>query len=87
MEHTLPDLATVADIAKEVPRFPEVSIRDLIYHAEPRMSARGDVIPPNGFGTCIVRVGRRVLIDRKAFAAFLESRRATPMPESARAAA
>lgn len=87
MDCTLPSLASVADIAREVPQFREPTLRDLIYHAEPRISARGETIPANGFAFCMVRVGRRILIDRRAFAAWLESKRAAPLPADQRVAA
>lgn len=60
---------------------------DLVYHAEPRLTARGETIPPNGFAPCIVRIGRRILIDRGAFALWIEQRRAAPIAELNRTAA
>jgi hypothetical protein len=81
MPQRIPNLGQVSDIARENGSFSESSLRDLIYHAVPRLSARGEQIPPNGFGSCIVRVGRRVLIDREAFATWLERGRVAPISE------
>ena len=78
MAAIVPDLCTVAEMSRTMPVFPEASFRDLIYHSEPRLSARGEPIPPNGFARCIVRIGRRVLIDRAEFVQYLEARRAAP---------
>jgi hypothetical protein len=77
----IPDLASLAELASQHPQFPLPTLRDLVYHAEPRLTARGETIPPNGFGSCIVRVGRRVLIDRDAFARWLERGRVAPLAE------
>jgi len=81
MSAPLPDLVAIPDLASESPQFPEPTLRDLVYHAEPRLTARGETIPPNGFAPCIVRIGRRVLIDRTALAAWIEQRRAAPLTE------
>lgn len=82
MQTSLPDLVTVADLAKENPRtLSEPTLRDLIYHAEPRVTARGETVPANGFAPCIVRIGRRILIDRNAFAQRLEKGRAAPLSD------
>jgi hypothetical protein len=78
---SIPDLVAISDLANEHPRFPELTLRDLVYHAEPRLTARGETIPPNGFAPCIVRIGRRVLIDRNAFALWIEQRRVAPLSE------
>ena len=83
----IPDLAAISDLAREHPRFTELTLRDLVYHAEPRLTARGETIAPNGFAPCIVRIGRRVLIDRAAFAKWIEQRRAAPLEELRRAVA
>jgi hypothetical protein len=83
----IPDLVSLAELASEHRHFPVPTLRDLIYHAEPRLTARGESIPANGFASCIVRVGRRVLIDRDAFASWIEKGRAAPRSEPDRAAA
>jgi len=56
-----PDLAAIADLAYENPQFPEPTLRDLVYHAEPRLAARGETIPPNGFAPCIASLERGAL--------------------------
>ena len=81
MPQPIPDLASVADIAREHKAFTVPTLRDLIYHSQPRLSARGVQIPANGFSPCIVRVGGRVLIDREAFALWLERGRVAPIAE------
>lgn len=73
------DLASIAQLARDTPAFPESTLRDLVYHAQPRLTARGETIPPNGFASCVVRVGRRVLIDRSAFGLWIEKRRGAPL--------
>ena len=61
-------LRTVKQLAEECPAFTEWSLRKLV--------AQGEL---NGFGGAVVRVGRRVLIDRERFDDWLESRRETPV--------
>ena len=74
-----PLLQSVAETAARLgPAFPEPTVRDLIYHAEPRLGANGETLPANGFGRCIVRVGRKVLLDWTAVLDFIESRRQSP---------
>ncbi len=72
---TPPDLRSVKRIAKELPEFPEPTLRDLIYHSEERLSANGDTIPANGFADCIIRIGGRLWIDWPRFLAWIESHR------------
>ena len=78
---THPDLCTVADFARDNPAFSVACIRDLIYHARPHLNSRGDATPTNGFAPCIVRIGRRILIDRRAFALWVELQRAAPLSD------
>ena len=87
MSAPLPDLAAVSDLANENPKLSEPVLRDLIYHASPRITARGETIPANGFAPCIVRIGRRVLIDRNAFARWIEKGRVAPLDQLDRTAA
>lgn len=80
MGSNIPRLVSVKTLAEIAPEtFPEPRTRDLIYHAEERVSARGEVIPPNGFGACFIRVKRHVLIDLDAAALWLESHRVAPL--------
>ena len=83
MHSKIPDLISVKSLAKLYPeQFSENRTRDLIYHAESRISARGKTIPPNGFACCIVRRAGRVLIDLDAIPLWLEKGRAAPLAES-----
>jgi hypothetical protein len=64
MYPNIPHLVTVKRLADLCPDlFPQPRTRDLIYHSEPRISAQGETIPPNGFASCIVRAAGCVLID------------------------
>jgi hypothetical protein len=62
------NLRTVRQLAEECPAFSEWSIRKLIAQAE-----------LNGLSKSVVRLGRRVLIDRKHFDQWLESHRESPV--------
>ena len=61
-------LYKVAQFVKAEPAFTESGIRNYIFKAQPRQSTKG-VIPGNGLLECgaIIRVGRKVLIDRDKF--------------------
>ena len=68
MTNASQDLRSVRQLAKELRptgAFTEASLRWLIFN---RTS--------NGFDSCLVRVGRKVLIDRQRFGEWLEVRRA-----------
>lgn len=82
-----PNLATVEETAKKYPFLTPASIRDRIYHATPRLSARGETIPPNGFGRCVIRIGQgkqaRIFIDLDQFEEWLEGYRLAPLPATA----
>ena len=61
------DLRTVKQLAEELKptgAFTEASIRWLIFNRT-----------QNGFDACLVRVGRKVLIDRTRFGQWLEAQR------------
>ena len=47
-------------------------LRNLIAAGRPRTTGRGGASPSNGLGRCIVRVGRRVLIDETMFLEWLK---------------
>ena len=67
MDPKIPRLVSVKRLAELHPEiFPQARTRDLIYHAELRISARGETIPPNGFASCVVRAAGCVLIDLDA---------------------
>lgn len=74
--HTGP-YCTVAQLAAD-PSLPGVkssNIRAWIYHAEDRVGSGGVKLPGNGLASAIVRVGRKVLIDRQLFFVWLETHR------------
>lgn len=82
MHSKIPNLISVKTLAKLYPdAFSENRVRDLIYHAEPRLSARGETISPNGFASCVIRCAGRVLIDLDAVPRWLEKGRAAPLAE------
>jgi len=84
MHPSIPRLVSVKRLAELYPeQFPQARTRDLIYHSEPRTSARGETIPPNGFASCIVRTGGRVDIDLDAVPLWLELGRVAPLAELA----
>lgn len=55
---------TVSALAQKYPAFSEQSLRWLLFNRE-----------ANGFNRCVVRIGRRVLIDETEFVAWLKSQR------------
>lgn len=63
-----PTLYTVEQFPTVEPSFTPAALRNLIFKAEPRHSTVG-IIPGNGLIECgaIVRVGRKVLINRAKF--------------------
>ena len=74
-QRRVPNLVSVREAGTRIPAIPEASFRDLIYHSEARISASGETIPANGFATCIVRIGGRVLIDFDAVLDWIETHR------------
>ena len=69
-------LCTIPDAARELGgAVAEHTIRDQRYHAQPRLSARGETIPPNGFGDAFVKVGRKVLVDMDRYLEKIEAGR------------
>ncbi len=66
-------LYTVEQFPHVEPSFTSAALRNLIFKAQPRHSSRG-VIPGNGLLECgaIVRVGRKVLINRAKFLEWVQ---------------
>ena len=66
-------LFTIHQFAQIEPAWTESALRNLVFKAEPRQSSKGE-IPGNGLieAGAIVRRGRKVLIHRQRFLAFLE---------------
>lgn len=63
------ELRTLKQFAERYPAWTEASQRALVYASEDRVASGGRVIKGNGLAEAgaIVRVGRRVLIDERAF--------------------
>lgn len=61
---TDPQFLTVPDTAKKYPAFTEGGLRWLLFNRE-----------SNGFARCVVRIGRRVLIDESELVAWLRDHR------------
>ncbi|GJL85433.1 MAG: hypothetical protein DHS20C02_12080 [Micavibrio sp.] len=57
--------------------FTPPTMRHLIFNAEPRIAANGDVIPGNGLKEAgvILRIGKRVYIDLERFAEWILNHR------------
>lgn len=83
-DRRVPNLKPLTEVSKLVPALPEKTLRDLVYHAEPRLRADGETIPPNGFDVCVVRIGCRVFIDLDRLIDWIEGCR---LSRRARAAA
>jgi len=62
-------LDPVKRFAENFPAWTEASLRALVYASQDRVASGGRIIKSNGLAEAgaIVRVGRRVLIDRLAF--------------------
>lgn len=72
---TAQNLYTVKQFPLAYPAFTASSLRNLIFNAGPRYSSRGEV-PGNGlleYGA-ILRVGRKILIDERAFFAWVRGK-------------
>lgn len=66
---------TIAQLAADPDcPFSESGLRWQIFQAKPRESSRGTT-PGNGLAPAIVRVGRKVLIDKTVFLDWLDSHR------------
>lgn len=74
---------TVAQLAQD-PKLPGVkqsNIRAWIFQAEDRFGSGGVRLPGNGLAPAIIRVGRKVLIDRDEFYKWLERHRMDGGPQ------
>ena len=49
------------------------SLRQWTFYSKPRHTASGKIISGNGFDMCIIRIGRRVLIDLDKFDQWIAS--------------
>lgn len=61
-----PRFLTVKQFAETHRAFTQASLRSLIFAAQSRKSSQG-VIPGNGMGAAVVRIGRKVLINEAKF--------------------
>ena len=64
-------LSTVRQFAEKYPAFPQGSLRNLIFLAEPRKSSKG-TIEGNGLDVALVRIGRKLLIDESRFFQWID---------------
>ncbi len=55
---------TVKQLSEKYPAFPASGIRHLIFHAKAK-----------NFENCLIRVGKKVLVDSEKFSAWIESHR------------
>jgi len=69
MTDAVPMLFTIRQFASRHPAFSQGALRSYILHGTDRLTSRGQRIGGNGLfeAGAIVRVGRRVLIDERAF--------------------
>lgn len=77
---SIPRLFTVEQFADRHPAFPQSAVRNHILNAADRVNSRGQRIPGNGLAEAggIVRLGRRLYIDERAFFKWLsDQQRAT----------
>lgn len=70
-----PNFVTITDAAIQRPFLKPTRLRDLRYHSRPRINARGEEIPPNGFGDVFVEIGRTVFVDLDRLDAKIEENR------------
>lgn len=87
-----PNLVPIREAVRKRPFLgSEASLRDKWYHAQPRQSARGETIPPNGWARCFVKLGEGkrapLLVDLDQLDALIENHRAAPIPQCEEAAA
>jgi hypothetical protein len=68
-------LLSVKQLSELLPAFTENSLRFHIFNAEPRINSQGDTVPGNGLASAIIRIGRKVLVDRDKFFEWIENQR------------
>jgi hypothetical protein len=73
------NLYTVKQFPLAHPAFTASSLRNLIFNAAPRYSSKGEV-PGNGLLECgaIIRLGRKILIDERAFLEWVRGKACNP---------
>jgi hypothetical protein len=60
------NLLTINQLAAKHPAFTAPAIRNYIFKSSPVVTSKGTV-PGNGFDSCIIRIGRKILIDEEKF--------------------
>lgn len=75
---------TVTQLAQDpkLPGIKQSNIRAWIFQAEDRFGSGGARLPGNGLAPAIIRVGRKVLIDRDLFFGWLEGHRMVQVESS-----
>jgi hypothetical protein len=68
----IPTLLTVRQFSEKHRAFSQGSLRQLVFASQPHKTSRG-LLPGNGIGICLVRIGRKLLIDEAKFFAWLDS--------------
>ena len=68
-------LLSVKQLSELLPAFTENSLRFHIFNAKPRINSQGDTVPGNGLASAIIRIGRKVLVDRDKFIEWIENQR------------
>lgn len=59
------------------------AVRDLAYHAVPRITKKGEAVPANGFASAFLKIGHRVYGDLDELQRLLEARRLAPRKQGA----
>ncbi len=68
----VPALLSVKEFCRKHPSFPEATIRDWLFKSRNPDIHRG--WPVKGFDKCVIRAGRRILLDELQFFTWLKSR-------------
>ncbi|QSA97728.1 hypothetical protein [Methylococcus sp. EFPC2] len=65
------NLLTIKQLADKHSAFSQAALRNYIFKSKPIVTSKG-TIPGNGFDACMVRVGRKILIDESAFFSWID---------------
>ncbi|MCX7111776.1 MAG: hypothetical protein NTX45_16940 [Proteobacteria bacterium] len=65
------NLLTIKQFSDRHKAFSQAAIRNYIFKAAPVITNKA-TIPGNGFDACMVRIGRKILIDEDAFFSWLD---------------
>lgn len=61
------NILTIDQLVSQYPAFTEKTVRWWVFNGK-----------TNGFEACIIRIGKRIYIDKKKFASWVESHRPVP---------